>query len=65
MNAKKLCDEIQFRKKDKPTNKRNEEGEAEVFEAGEVFIESLDRVIHITLNGLEDLCLDEFFEELF
>ena len=51
-----------MRKKDKPTKKRNKEREAEASEAGEVFVEGFKRVICKTLDSLEDLCFEEFFE---
>jgi len=62
--TEEMCDEVQLSEKDNITQKRNKEREPKVFEAGEVFVEGFDWVIHKSLGSLEDLCFKEFFKKL-
>lgn len=59
-----MTDQIQLCEEDHITNKGDEKRQPEVSEPGEVFVESLHRVVHEPLDGLEDLCMKEPFEQL-
>jgi len=60
-----VCDEVQFRVKDNPTEKREKEGKKQTSEAREVLIERIYGVLHVLLYDLEKLCLNEFLKEMF
>jgi hypothetical protein len=65
VDIEELSDEVQFSVKDNPTEKRDKEWQEEAFKAGEVLIEGFDGIFHVVLYELEDLCMEEFFEEMF
>ena len=65
MDIEELSDEVQFSVKDNPTEKRDKEWQEEAFKAGEVLIEGFDGIFHVVLYELENLCVEEFFEEMF
>jgi len=65
VDVEELCDEVQFSEKDKPAEKRDKEWEEEASEAGKIFVEGFDGVIHVVLYDLEGLRAEEFLEEMF
>jgi hypothetical protein len=64
VDIEELSDEVQFSVKDNPTEKRDKEWQEEAFKAGEVLIEGFDGIFHVVLYELENLCMEEFLEEM-